>query len=101
LRASVSINILFRFLRGGDKFIVSGILFKFAAGSSGINIYGNEENAQKIASHELLGLNSFFLAGEPGLSFPLMALVNYLGFCVVALSVIPIGKNTLHVWIKD
>lgn len=94
---SFFLTIGLRVCRGGDKFIVSGILFKFAAGDSSINIYGNEENAQKIASHELLGLNSFFLSGVPGLSYPLMALVHYLGFCVVAISVIPIDKDTLKV----
>lgn len=82
---------------GGEKFIVSGILFKFAAGDSSINIYGNEESAQKIASHELRSLNSVFLTGVSGLSFPLMALINYLGFCVIAISLIPISKDTIQV----
>jgi hypothetical protein len=82
-------------IAGGEKFIVSGILFKFAAGENSIMIYGNEENAQKVASHELRGLNEFYLAGVDGLHFPLMALVNYLGFCLIAISLLPVGKESL------
>lgn len=82
-------------IAGGEKYIVNGILFKFAAGASSLAIYGNEENAQKVASHELRGLNEFYLSGVEGLSYPMMALVNYLGYCLIAISLIPISGFSL------
>lgn len=42
---------------GGTKFIVQGILFKFALDDHGI--YGGDENAQKAASHDLKGLMAY------------------------------------------
>jgi hypothetical protein len=79
---------------GGDKYIVLNILFKFALDTEGI--YGNnDEAAMKAAGHELLGLMSYYNCQIPGLSLPLMALINYRGFRLVALSLLPIDKTTL------
>ena len=55
---------------GGEKYVVNGILFKFALDSS--NIYGGDHNAMKAASHELKGLMSYFHTNVDGLHFPLM-----------------------------
>lgn len=81
-------------IAGGEKYIVQGILFKFAIDIQGI--YGGEENAQKAAGHELKGLGHYWLSNVQDLNFPLMAIVNYCGFCLIALSVLPVSKDTLR-----
>jgi hypothetical protein len=84
---------------GGEKYIVNGILFKFALDFNGI--YGGDENAAKAAGHDLKGSVHFFLASEPGLHLPLMALINYMGFCLVAMSLLPISSKTLKYGSSD
>ena len=84
---------------GGSKYAVRGLLFKFAVDVPPHFLYGSDEYAQKAAGHELKGLNQWALNSE-GLHFPLMALVRYCGFTLVALSMLPIGgspngKNSL------
>ncbi len=59
---------------GGDKYVVRGIIFKFA--NDRYNIYGSEENAQKAAGHDLNGLMCYRNTKVEGLHFPLMA-VNH------------------------
>eukprot|EP01121_Diplochlamys_sp_Union-15-3_P013069 TRINITY_DN400_c0_g2_i1.p1 TRINITY_DN400_c0_g2~~TRINITY_DN400_c0_g2_i1.p1 ORF type:complete len:533 (+),score=143.20 TRINITY_DN400_c0_g2_i1:106-1599(+) len=70
---------------GGEKYIVQGILFKFALDINGL--YGSDENAQKAAGHDLKGLISYFLTSVPGLYFPIMALIHYMGFCLIAVNI--------------
>ena len=77
---------------GGSKYAVRGLLFKFAVDVPPHFLYGSDEYAQKAAGHELKGLNQWSLNSE-GLHFPLMALVRYCGFTLVALSMLPIGGN--------
>lgn len=77
---------------GGSKYAVRGLLFKFAVDVPPHFLYGSDEYAQKAAGHELKGLNHWSLNSE-GLHFPLMALVRYCGFTLVALSMLPIGGN--------
>lgn len=69
-------------IAGGTKYIVQGVLFKFALDDHGI--YDGDENAQKAAGHDLKGLMSFYLTGVEGLHFPLMSLINYMGFTLIA-----------------
>lgn len=66
------------------------ILFKFALDEHGI--YGGDEGAQKGASHDLKGLVAYHMAQVPGLHFPLMAVIHYLGhsFCHSYFSTSPI-----------
>jgi Clustered mitochondria len=71
---------------------VSHFLSK-AVDASGL--YGNDEAASKVAGHDLKGLISYFNLGIPDLHFPLMALVDYLGFRLIAMSLLPIDKSTL------
>jgi len=78
---------------GGDKYIVNNILFKFAVDSQ--NLFDSEEAAHKIAGHDLKGLISYFNLGIADLYFPLMALVDYLGYRLIAISVLPISKDTI------
>lgn len=85
---------------GGNKYKVHGILFKFALdGENGM--YGSDENAMKVAAHEWRGLNCFFCAQsedhftKPKVNLPLMCLVDFRGFRLVAMSVVPISSKTL------
>ena len=80
-------------IAGGLKFICQGILFKFAIDYSGI--YGGDENAMKAASHELKGLTNYYHCGVNELHVPLMAYIDYRGFRLMALSLLPIDKQTL------
>lgn len=86
-------------IAGGEKYIVQNILFKFALDLQGI--YGGDENAQKAAGHELKGLGHYWLSEVEGLNFPLMAVVKYCGFCLIALSVLPVTKYTLSYGSSD
>lgn len=59
-------------------------------------IYSGDEYAMKAAGHEMRSLIAFYNYGQPiGLRVPLMALVNYLGFRLVALSILPVSRHTL------
>lgn len=78
---------------GGDKYIVNNILFKFATDSNGL--FDTEEAAIKVAGHDLKGLIAYFNLGIADLHFPLMALVDYLGYRLIAMSVLPISKKTI------
>eukprot|EP01127_Copromyxa_protea_P018085 TRINITY_DN5615_c0_g1_i5.p1 TRINITY_DN5615_c0_g1~~TRINITY_DN5615_c0_g1_i5.p1 ORF type:complete len:1747 (+),score=336.92 TRINITY_DN5615_c0_g1_i5:29-5269(+) len=78
---------------GGSKYIVHGILFKFALDEEGL--YGDDDNAMKAAGHELRGLMCYYNCHIPQLHLPLMCLVDYRGFRLVAMSLLPINKNTL------
>eukprot|EP01125_Pyxidicula_operculata_P007329 TRINITY_DN2496_c0_g1_i1.p1 TRINITY_DN2496_c0_g1~~TRINITY_DN2496_c0_g1_i1.p1 ORF type:complete len:2166 (+),score=385.55 TRINITY_DN2496_c0_g1_i1:51-6548(+) len=87
---------------GGEKYIVQGILFKFALDVKLSNtkwVYGgddpNDEKAMKSACNELKGLESFASCGVHGLYFPLFALIYYRGFVLVAMCVLPISKSTI------
>ena len=105
-------------LAGGKKFIVHQILFKFAVDTNGI--YGrfvdehqdgkrhgtltqtclvqtenSDENAAKVANHDLKSLVRVLHCWEPGVHLPLMTLVDYRGYRVVCMSLLPINKNTL------
>jgi hypothetical protein len=106
---------------GGDKYIVHNILFKFAVDSK--KFYGSDAYAAKVsealrvslyvcvlllfancklsscvlqvAGHELQGLISLFNCDDVGLCMPLMALVDYKGFRLIAMSTLPVNSKTL------
>eukprot|EP01114_Cavostelium_apophysatum_P011844 TRINITY_DN2636_c0_g1_i2.p1 TRINITY_DN2636_c0_g1~~TRINITY_DN2636_c0_g1_i2.p1 ORF type:complete len:1423 (+),score=460.75 TRINITY_DN2636_c0_g1_i2:227-4495(+) len=78
---------------GGLKYVVKNILFKFAVDQYGL--FQSDEHAAKVAGHDLKGLIQYFDLGIPGLHFPLMALVDYVGFRLQALSLLPINAETL------
>ncbi len=69
------------------------ILFKFALDHDGI-FGGNDRAACKVSDQELKGLMSFFSL-DLDLSFPMMTLVRYRGFTVVAMSLLPVDRTTL------
>jgi hypothetical protein len=80
-------------IAGGQKFIVQGILFKFAIDTSGL--YGGDHHAMKAASHELKGLMNYFHCGIKELHVPLMALIDYRGFRLMAISLLPLSSSTI------
>lgn len=78
---------------GGEKFVVHNILFKFAVDHK--NIYGSDFSAAKAAGNELRGLMCYFNCGIPDINVPLMALVDYRGFRLTAMSLLPVDTNTI------
>ncbi|KAM9987697.1 hypothetical protein ACTFIZ_003048 [Dictyostelium cf. discoideum] len=94
-------------IAGGQKFICQGILFKFAydtkIGENGY-LYGgkypSETSASKAAGNELKSLSSFFqhvLDNEfaDKVNVPLMCIIDYFGYRLIAMSVMEINKQTL------
>lgn len=78
---------------GGEKYLVNNILFKFALDFKGL--YGGDHGAAKAAGQELKGLIAYYSCGVAELRVPLMALVDYMGFRLIAISVLPVNKETL------
>ena len=50
----------------------------------------------KVAGHEIRGLNAYLSCGLRGLCFPLMVSVDFLGYRVLAMSVLPIDQTTIR-----
>lgn len=80
-------------IAGGEKYVVKNILFKFALDKN--ELYGSDEAAAKAAGHDLLGLIHYFNIGIPDLHFPLMALVDFMGYRLQAMTLLPINKSTI------
>eukprot|EP01125_Pyxidicula_operculata_P004215 TRINITY_DN1624_c0_g1_i3.p1 TRINITY_DN1624_c0_g1~~TRINITY_DN1624_c0_g1_i3.p1 ORF type:complete len:788 (+),score=138.75 TRINITY_DN1624_c0_g1_i3:44-2407(+) len=82
-------------IAGGRKYIHNGILFKFATDWK--NIYGSDEAAMKTANCEMKGLMAVaeHISPDDPISLPLMTLVDYMGFRLIAQSLLPISNDTL------
>ncbi|KAL6050938.1 Clu domain-containing protein [Balamuthia mandrillaris] len=78
---------------GGDKYVYSGMLFKFATDTH--NLYGGDEWAMKAAGHELKGVINFYKFHHWGLSTPMMSVIDHRGFRLLAMSLLPIANSTL------
>eukprot|EP01118_Nematostelium_gracile_P006177 TRINITY_DN1987_c0_g1_i1.p1 TRINITY_DN1987_c0_g1~~TRINITY_DN1987_c0_g1_i1.p1 ORF type:complete len:887 (+),score=181.40 TRINITY_DN1987_c0_g1_i1:68-2728(+) len=78
---------------GGEKYVTRGILFKFACDHN--NLFGSDHAAAKVAGHELKGVISYLNCGIPDLNVPLMCLVDYRGFRLIAMSILPIRDDTI------
>jgi Clustered mitochondria/Translation initiation factor eIF3 subunit 135 len=59
------------------------------------DLYGSDYAAAKAAGHELKGVSQYMNCGIGDLCLPLMALVDYMGYRLVALSLLPIGSDTI------
>ncbi|KAK5578426.1 hypothetical protein RB653_008097 [Dictyostelium firmibasis] len=86
---------------GGYKYKCQDIIFKFVVDTElipGLWTYGehkrSDERAQKSAGHEIKGLNHF-MEFSSLIRFPLMALIDYRGYRLLAISSLPINKNTI------
>ena len=80
-------------IAGGEKYVVHGILFKFAVDSK--KMYGGDEHAAKVAGHDLKSLVHLYNCWEPGVHFPMMTLVDYRGFRIVGMPMLPVSKTTI------
>jgi hypothetical protein len=86
---------------GGAKYVVRGILFKIPDGSMFSAYPDPMFIANKIQGHELKGLKAyfgwFFNRASLGLvSFPLTAIIDYKGYRITAMTLLPIsGSETL------
>ncbi|PRP76021.1 hypothetical protein PROFUN_01737 [Planoprotostelium fungivorum] len=99
---------------GGEKYICEGILFKFANGSATLEfdenssttdgrrndnltfrLYGGAMNAAKSAALELRSINAMFNLELPNISFPLFVVLDYRGFRLSAMSLLPVSNSTL------
>jgi hypothetical protein len=83
--------------------ISGGIFFKLAVDLH--HLYGGDRFAAKAASRELLGLmhlmNESLFNSTVHPHFPLMCLITYRGFTLVASSCLPIGSDTLKYGSND
>jgi len=53
-------------------------------------------NKQTNIGHDLKGLGSYMNCGIQDLHFPLMCLVDYRGFRLIAMSILPIDETTIQ-----
>jgi hypothetical protein len=56
---------------------------------------GDDDKAAKLAGNDLLGLISYNNANVDGLDLPMTAIVDYMGYRVIAISKLPIEKSTI------
>lgn len=93
---------------GGEKFLVQGILFKYAVDvvigytNDGRKrwMYGGLDGpddyaAMKAAGNELLSMAHLFKLNINQLHFPLAAIIDYVGYRLMAVSTLPISENTI------
>ena len=81
-------------IAGGEKYQVKGIFFKFAVDHH--KLYGSDENAMKVACHELKGHTALVSCGMMyGLKLGLMTVIDFQGSRLTAVSVLPISSDTL------
>eukprot|EP01091_Cochliopodium_minus_P013369 TRINITY_DN4293_c0_g1_i1.p1 TRINITY_DN4293_c0_g1~~TRINITY_DN4293_c0_g1_i1.p1 ORF type:complete len:537 (-),score=110.57 TRINITY_DN4293_c0_g1_i1:953-2563(-) len=73
---------------GGEKYVNSGILFKFA--NDVFKIYDNEDGCHKAGGNELKSMLSMQSCCGAELSFPLICVIDYLGFRLIAMSILPL-----------
>eukprot|EP00753_Platysulcus_tardus_P018257 PLAT6799.1.p1 GENE.PLAT6799.1~~PLAT6799.1.p1 ORF type:complete len:1510 (+),score=553.32 PLAT6799.1:376-4530(+) len=80
-------------IAGGSKFISGGIFFKFVLDDSGL--YGSDESALKAARHDLKGARAYLQANVRKLRTPLMALLDFRGFRLMASALLPLSSGSL------
>eukprot|EP01118_Nematostelium_gracile_P013720 TRINITY_DN5214_c0_g1_i1.p1 TRINITY_DN5214_c0_g1~~TRINITY_DN5214_c0_g1_i1.p1 ORF type:complete len:601 (+),score=151.75 TRINITY_DN5214_c0_g1_i1:486-2288(+) len=80
-------------MAGGTKYVQEGIVFKVALDTHGL--YGGSSNSGKSAAHELKGINTLINLEIPNLCFPLFVVLDYRGFRVSAMSLLPIDKSSI------
>ena len=78
---------------GDTVYYVQGVRFSF--GFAHQNLAKTDEIAHKICANELLAMSAYFGTRLTDISVPLMALVDYMGFRVIATSVLPISSQPL------
>ena len=101
-------------LAGGLKYLIHGILFKFALNVSGI--YSSDAEACTAAGHEIKGMNAlqcavvstdtskYYKATRDELTplhFPLQIVIDFLGHRLIATSLLPTSHDTLKAGISS
>ena len=87
--------IFFSIHSGGEKFFANGIFVKYAVDNNRV-FGGSDARAMKAAALEKKGLQAIMAIGlGEGLSFPLLTVVDYAGFRMSAVSLLPIDAETL------
>eukprot|EP01124_Arcella_intermedia_P030673 TRINITY_DN6768_c0_g1_i2.p1 TRINITY_DN6768_c0_g1~~TRINITY_DN6768_c0_g1_i2.p1 ORF type:complete len:1238 (+),score=331.84 TRINITY_DN6768_c0_g1_i2:64-3777(+) len=91
-----------RGIAGGAKYLVQDIFFKFSMDTdlgNGRWLYGkksrNDEKAMKSAKSELKGASSLFRCDLQGIRLPLIAVIYYRGYCLVAESQLPVNSKSI------
>lgn len=69
-------------------------MFKFAIDNSNL-FEGDDHKASRVAGHDLLGFNCFVASNVEEINTPLVCLLDYRGFRLIAMSLLPIGRDTL------
>jgi GTPase SAR1 family protein len=87
---------------GGTKYKHRGVVFKFAVDSESM-FGGNDYISSKVAGHELKGLLAYYQCAASGIqiSLPMCALLDYLGYRVIAMTLLPIDDSTLRYGSSD
>ena len=97
-------------IAGGDKYCHKGIFFKVAhdvllSKNPEIWMYGmhnrSDELANKSTAHEIKSIMACQEAQIPGIYFPLICIVDYFGFRLLCVSMLPISKNTIKYGSND
>lgn len=91
-------------LAGGIKYVCHNIMFKFAVDiqipPKNVSwIYGIErpcdEKAMKAAGNELRGLTQYFATHINSLHYPLQALIDFYGYRIIAVALLPVSTTSL------
>eukprot|EP01119_Soliformovum_irregulare_P004749 TRINITY_DN1583_c0_g2_i2.p1 TRINITY_DN1583_c0_g2~~TRINITY_DN1583_c0_g2_i2.p1 ORF type:complete len:871 (-),score=219.97 TRINITY_DN1583_c0_g2_i2:150-2762(-) len=91
---------------GGQKFVFHGIIFKLALdtkltdGDKPFWMYGGQHgacdvNAMKAAKNDLKGMEAWNTTRVDGFNSPLIAVIDYKGYRMTAMSVLPLDSDTL------
>eukprot|EP00009_Paramoeba_aestuarina_P014050 CAMPEP_0201541496 /NCGR_PEP_ID=MMETSP0161_2-20130828/71506_1 /ASSEMBLY_ACC=CAM_ASM_000251 /TAXON_ID=180227 /ORGANISM="Neoparamoeba aestuarina, Strain SoJaBio B1-5/56/2" /LENGTH=387 /DNA_ID=CAMNT_0047949039 /DNA_START=937 /DNA_END=2097 /DNA_ORIENTATION=+ len=81
---------------GGEKYIHNNIFYKFAVDN--YDLYGGDENAMKVAGHELKGIIAYSAMSQQmgsKIQFGMTSLIDYMGFRITATALLPINRDTL------
>jgi hypothetical protein len=62
-----------------------------------MGIFGSDERAMKMGGHEVLGATELYHCKIPNIHAPLVCLIDYLGFRLVAMSLLPIDNTTVSI----
>ncbi|KAL6071144.1 hypothetical protein QOT17_006386 [Balamuthia mandrillaris] len=80
-------------IAGGLKFLWKNVFIKFSKDEHGI--YGGDEFSSKATALELNHLRSILLQHVPNINVPLMTVLDYFGFRLICLSLLPVSDETL------
>eukprot|EP01125_Pyxidicula_operculata_P006812 TRINITY_DN233_c0_g1_i1.p1 TRINITY_DN233_c0_g1~~TRINITY_DN233_c0_g1_i1.p1 ORF type:complete len:937 (-),score=152.85 TRINITY_DN233_c0_g1_i1:135-2945(-) len=80
-------------IAGGEKFCCEGIFFKLA--TDPYRLYGGDYFSMKAAGHEMKAINELMKCNEGGIHLPMMTLIDYCGYRLVAVAALPINRHSI------